>query len=97
MTSEHSLKPTAYDYNDQGRSAAARHCDRFREFVEALEGASGERAVQLAQCYLHDNQTGVANYAKLSRSRLSELKRKERPTNADMNALISAYWRRWLA
>jgi len=97
MTFESSLKPTAYDYNDQGRITAARHCDRLREFMESLEGVSGERAVQIARMYLHENQTGLATYAGLSRSRLSELKRKAKPTQADKNALISAFVRRWLA
>ena len=96
MTFERSLKPTAYDYNDQNRVAAARHCDRMREFAQALEDASGKKAVELAICYLHENQTSVASYAGLTRSRMSELKRKARPTNADKNALLGAFFRRWI-
>ena len=90
------LKPSAYDYNDRGRVRAARHCDRLREFNEALKGATGERAVALACMYLHDNQSAVADYAGIARSRLSELKRKKRPTNADRNALLGAFARRWI-
>jgi len=93
---ESPLKPTAYDYNEQGRVAAARHCDRLREFSEALDTASGERAVAIACMYLHDNQSSVASYAGLTRSRLSELKRKKKPTNADRNALLGAFVRRWI-
>jgi len=90
------LKPTAYEYNEQGCVAAARHCDRLREFSEALDTASGERAVALACMYLHENQSSVASYAGLTRSRLSELKRKKKPTNADRNALLGAFARRWI-
>ena len=90
------LKPSAWDYNDAGRSNAAQHCDTLREFADALDTASGERAVALACMYLHENQSSVASYAGLTRSRLSELKRKARPTNADKNALLGAFARRWL-
>jgi len=90
------LKPSAYDYNDQGRVAAARHCDRLREFAQAIDAASGERAVAIACMYLHENQSSVASYAGLTRSRLSELKRKKKPTNADKNALLGAFARRWI-
>ena len=92
----HALKPTAYEYNEQGCVAAARHCDRLREFSQALDAASGERAVALACMYLHENQSSVASYAGLTRSRLSELKRKKKPTNADKNALLGAFARRWI-
>jgi len=85
-----------YDFNDSGRTAAARHCDRLRAFAAALEDCTGEGAVSLAQIALMENQTSVASYAGLSRSRLSELKRKKRPTNADKNALLGAFCRRWI-
>ena len=90
------LKPTAYDYNTANRRNAASHCDRLREFAAALDDASGNRAVELACMYLHDNQSSVASYAGLTRSRLSELKRKAKPTNADKNALLGAFARRWI-
>ena len=85
-----------YDFNDSGRTAAARHCDRLRAFAEALENCTGEGAVNLAVIALHESQTSVAQYAGLSRSRMSELKRKKRPTNADKNALLGAFCRRWI-
>jgi len=85
-----------YDFNDNGRTAAARHCDRLRAFAEALDKVTGEGAVGLAQIALMDNQSSVAAYAGLSKSRLSELKRKKRPTNADKNALLGAFCRRWI-
>ena len=93
---ESPLKPSAYDYNERGRVAAARHCDRLREFNEALTGVSGEGAVALACIYLHDNQSAVADYAGLQRSRLTELKRKKTPTRADRNALLAAFVRRFI-
>ena len=90
------LKPNAYDYDDAGRRNAARHCDRLREFEAALTGSTGAEAVRLACMYLHDSQSSVAAYAGLSRSRVSELKRKKAPTKADQNALIAAFMRRWI-
>ena len=85
-----------YDFNDSGRTAAARHCDRLRAFATALDDCTGEGAVSLAQIALHDSQSAVASYAGLSRSRLSELKRKKKPTKADKNALLAAFARRWI-
>ena len=85
-----------YDFNESGRVAAARHCDRLRRFVEAIDNASGAEAVEMATIALYENQTSVASFAGLSRSRLSELKRKKKPTNADRNALIAAFVRRWI-
>ena len=85
-----------YDFNDNGRIAAARHCDRLRAYVKVLEGCTGLEAVEVAQDALHENQASVAAYAGLSRSRLSELKTKKRPTKADQNALITAFVRRWI-
>jgi len=85
-----------YDFNDNGRVAAARHCDRLRRFIEAIGDASGAEAVEMATIALYENQTNVARLAGLSRSRLSELKRKKKPTKADRNALIAAFVRRWI-
>jgi len=93
---EDALKPTAHDYNDRNRKFAAHHCDRLREFSEALDASTGEQAVALSCMYLHEHQTRVASYAGLTRSRMSELKRKKRPTNADRNALLGAFCRKWL-
>ena len=96
MYTDRKLTLKDYDFHDSGRVAAARHCDRLRLFAEAIDNASGAEAVELATIALHENQTSVASYAGLSRSRLSELKRKKKPTKADRNALIAAFVRRWI-
>lgn len=85
-----------YDFNESGRTAAARHCDRMRSFAEALDNCTGIEAVDLAMVALMENQTSVAFYAGLSSSRLSELKKRKRLTKAMKNSLIAGFCRRWI-
>ena len=85
-----------YDFNESGRVAAARHCDRLRAFALKLETCSGAEAVELACRVMFESQTEVARLAGIQRSRMSELKRKKRTTRQDRSALIGAFVQRFI-
>ena len=93
---DHELTPRDYDYNETGRIAAARHCDRLRTFASKLDDCNGEEAIALACRVLLESQTEVARLAGIHRSRLSEMKRKKKPTRQDRAALIGAFVARFI-
>lgn len=85
-----------YESTDNYRWAAARYCDQLREFADALEDCTGAEAVAHACRYMIESQTRVADLAGISRSRLSEMKQKKKPTRQDKSALIGAFCKRWI-
>jgi len=89
------LTPHDYDYSDNTRAAAARHCDRLKWFAARLEMLSGAEAITLAATAI-GTQTEIARLAGISRSRLSEMKAKKKLTRGDRAALISAFVERWI-
>jgi len=90
-----SLTPHDYDYNDNTRAAAARHCDKLKWFAAKLDVLSGAEAISLAAINI-GTQTDIAKLAGLSKSRLSEMKAKKTLTRGDKAALISAFVGRWI-
>jgi len=89
------LTPHDYDYNDNTRTAAARHCDRLKWFAANIEMRSGEEAIALARSAIGP-QIDIARRAGISRSRVSEMKAKKKLTRGDRAALISAFVERWI-
>jgi len=85
-----------YEDTESGLWAAARHCDMLQRFADALEDCSGEEAVAHACRFMMESQTEVARLAGIQRSRMSEIKRKKKPTRQDKSALIGAFCKRWI-
>ena len=81
---------------DRPKPSSAKALDKLCEFSNKLQNCTGAEAVNVACEYLETTQTDVANYARLGRSRITEMKLKKKPTKADLNALISAFVRRWI-
>jgi len=89
------LTPHDYDYNDNTRTAAARHCDRLKWFAARMASLTGAEAITLAATAIGP-QTEIARLAGISRSRLSEMKAKKKLTRGDRAAMISAFVERWI-